>query len=541
MTIRVLGVFLALAVVLAVPFALKPKDDLLASADDTVVIVSPHNEATRYEFTRAFAEFYQQQTGRTVLVDWRLPGGTSEIGRFLTSEFYAAFENKWRGSGKAWTPEVSAAFDNGKVELPEDPAEDTPAQSARREFLASEVGIGIDLFFGGGAYDFILQSNAGRLVDSGLIQALPEVFNPDSIPEVVSGEPFYDAEGRWIGVTVASFGICYNPDILAKTGLDRLPAEWADLADPKLVAEVGLADPTKSGSAAKAFEMMIQQQMQERLRELQKEQPEASKQTLTEQAVQEGWIRGLSLIQRAGANARYFTDSASKVPIDVSDGNAAIGMCIDFYGRYQSEAVQVEGKPSRLQYFTPEGGSSVGADPIGLLRGAPNRDVALMFMKFVLSIEGQKLWNFKVGTPGGPKRYALRRLPIRKELYAPEFRQYRSDPDVNPYIEAESFTYHPEWTAPLFSVLRFLVRVISLDAHDEQKEAWNALIEADFPPEATERFSDLSAVNYETASGSIRSALRSANRIEEVRLARELGEHFRKQYREAADLARQGK
>src|SRR5690606_5442244 len=128
-----------------------------------------------------------------------------------------------------------------------------------------------------------------------------------------------------------------------------------------------------------------------------------------------------------------------------------------------------------VQYFTPIGGSSVGVDPIGMLRGAPNADVARAFIAFVLSIEGQKIWNFKVGTPGGPVRYALRRLPVRKELYESQYAAFRSDPDVFPYEEAKSFTYHEKWTGPLFSALRFIVRVSCIDAHDEQAAAWKAL------------------------------------------------------------------
>ncbi len=134
-------------------------------------------------------------------------------------------------------------------------------------------------------------------------------------------------------------------------------------------------------------------------------------------ALELGWARGLQVIQRASANTRYFTDSASQVPVDVSLGDAAIGMCIDFYGRFQSEAVRIGDQSSRLQYFTPKGGSSVGVDPIGLFRGAPNASAAKMFIEFVLSLEGQKLWDFKVGTPGGPAKYALSRQPVRKELY----------------------------------------------------------------------------------------------------------------------------
>jgi spermidine/putrescine-binding protein len=203
--------------------------------------------------------------------------------------------------------------------------------------------------------------------------------------------------------------------------------------------------------------------------------------------------------------------------------------------------VRIGDQASRLQYFTPVGGSSVGVDPIGLLRGAPNRAAAEEFLAFVLSLEGQKLWNFKVGAPGGPETYALRRLPVRKELYAPEFAEFRSDPEVQPYEEAKNFTYHAKWTAPLFRVMSFIIRVVCLDLHKEQIEAWRALIDAKFPREAYRAFSSMDAVNYELARTTLKDALSSKNRIDEVRLAKELSDKFRAQYREAARLAKEGK
>lgn len=530
---RALAVLVMLAAVVGLPFALKPEQSLLAAADDTLIVITPHNEAIRYEFSRAFATHYQEKTGRTVRIDWRIPGGTSEIARYLDGEYFAAFQTFWRRQGNDWTPEVQAAFDNPKVELPEDPASDSPAQAARRVFLSSEVSIGVDIFFGGGAFDFIGQAEAGRLVNSGVIARHPEWFTADTIPQSVSGEEFYDQQGRWIGAVVSSFGICYNSDSLRALRIEEIPANWEDLGDPRFMKQVALADPTKSGSAAKAFEMIIQQQMQKRMA--------VSKETDPALAISEGWIDGLRVIQRASANARYFTDAAPRVTVDVAQGDAAIGMCIDFYGRYQSEAVKVGDAPSRLQYFTPAGGSSVGVDPIGLLRGAPNAGVAKHFIDFVLSLEGQKLWNFKIGAPGGPLRYALRRLPVRKELYDPQYTEYRSDPEVFPYEEAKFFTYHPGWTGPLFKTMSFIIRVMSLDPHDEQVSAWKALVAAGFPPRASERFADLSAVNYEAAQESIRPELSSADRIKEVQLAKTLGDHFRKQYREAEELAKQGK
>ena len=529
---RFIVVLAAMAAVVGLPFALKPREDLLAKADDTLVLISPHNEAIRYEFTHAFSEYYLAKTGRTVRLDWRLPGGTSEISRYLKGEFYAVFEREWRQSGREWNSEVAGAFDNPKIRPGASPSFDTPAQAARRAFLEMERGIGIDIFFGGGAFDFEQQAGAGRLVASDVIAKHPDWFGPESIPQTVSGEPFYDAEGRWIGACLSSFGICYNSDSLRRLGIAEIPASWSDLTRPQFFKQVALADPTKSGSAAKAFEMVIQQQMQELV---------AQSGSDDRSILALGWLQGLGIIQAASANARYFTDAAGKVPMDVSLGDAAIGMCIDFYGRFQSEAVQVGDAPSRIQYFTPAGGSSVGVDPIGILRGAPNREVAEAFVEFVLSMEGQKLWNFRVGMPGGPVKYALRRLPVRKELYGPDFLALRSDPDVKPYEEAKLFTYHPAWTGPLFKALGFIVRVMCLDAHDEQVAAWRALIEARFPREAFRTFSDVSAVGYEKAMNEIRPVLAGQNRIDEVRLAKELGEHFRSQYREAGRLAREGR
>jgi ABC-type Fe3+ transport system substrate-binding protein len=523
MTTRLLIVLALLAVIIGVPFVLRPRQSLLQSADETLVVISPHNEAIRYEFSRAFAAYYKAKTGRTVNIDWRLVGGTSEIARYLHGEYYNSFRREWSASGRPWTSEVASAYANPDLE---------PGTSAARDaFLASRSGIGIDIFFGGGSFDFIQQARAGILVDCGVIAAHPDWFTPASIPQAVSGEPFYDPAGRWIGTCLSSFGICYNVDSLHRLGVKSLPSGWSDLAQPVFQGQVALADPTNSGSITKAFEMVIQQQMQQVV----------GPGVATNQALSLGWTRGLQLIFEASGNARSFAASAPAVPVDVAQGDAAIGMCIDFYGRFQSETVRVGDAPSRLQYFTPKGGSSIGVDPIGMLRGAPHSELAREFIAFVLSLEGQRLWDFKVGSPGGPVRYALRRMPIRKELYAPSLAAYRSDPNVLPYEEAKTFIYHPDWTLPLFSALRFIVRVTCIDPHDEQVEAWRALIAAHFPPRATATFLDVSAVDYATSMNEIRTALRGAAPLDAVRLARKLGDHFRAQYRLAQQLAKEGK
>jgi ABC-type Fe3+ transport system substrate-binding protein len=527
-----------LAVVLIGPIALRPKTTQAsksAEGERALVLITPHNESIRFEYARAFEDYYLNKTGQRVRLDWRTPGGTSEIGRYVASEYLAAFQDQWTHKlHRSWSSAVATSFDNPKVALDDTPADDTPEQQARRTFLASNVSCKLDLFFGGGSFDFDQQARAGRLIDSGFVREHPEVFNDNVIPRTVSGEPYWDPQGRWIGTVVSSFGIVYNVDSLRRLRIEKPPTQWADLADPRLLHQIALANPTQSSSVNKSLEMLIQQQMLLEVAE-QKRSP-ASSAAAEKIGVAAGWTRAMQLLMKIAANARYFTDASTKISLDVEAGEAAAGMTIDFYGRFQSEAVRKADGTSRLQYVNVVGGSSVGVDPIGMFRGAPNADIAKEFIAFVLSTDGQKLWNWKVGTPGGPRRYALRRLPILPSLYAPEFKPLRSDPEVNPYELARSFDYHEGWSGRLFRPIAFIFRVMCIDPHDELTDAWQALIGAHFPPDAMAAFSDVSRVDYAAASGEIRDAL--SDKINEVQLAKKLADHFRAQYRLAAELAR---
>ena len=528
----------ALAVILGLPFLLRPKNGLVLGADETLVIITPNNEAIRYEFARGFRDWYRQRTGRVARIDWRVPGGTSDITRFLASAYEAPFEDTWRHRLKLpWSSAILHAFDDPHVRPGAEADKDSLAQLARRTFLESNVGIGIDLFFGGGSFDFAQQAAAGRLVNAGFMAAHPDLFGsgPDRIPRQLGGETFWDRGGTWFGTVLAAFGICYNDDALARLHAARPPANWADLARPIYLGEEALADPNQSGSVAKAFEMLIQQQMESA-------RQGAGVAPGDPTAQRAGWAAAMALIQKMGANTRYFADAATMIPIDVGDGDAAVGMAIDFYGRFQSESTRDPATgQERMHYFNPPGGTSIGVDPIGLLRGAPHRALALAFMEYVMSVDGQKLWDFKVGTPGGPQKYALRRMPIRPELYESEYTAYRSDPDVYPYREAQQFTYRPEWTAALFNPIRFIVRVMCVDSHNEARAAWAALIKANFPPEAMRAFADVSAVSYARAKGPIAETLRSGDHLLETRLAAEMTAHFRAQYQRAQELAEAGR
>jgi ABC-type Fe3+ transport system substrate-binding protein len=530
-------ILLALAAIVALPFLLRPRRAGPEQAMDTLVVVTPNNEAIRHEFALGFKDWYQARTGRTVAVDWRVLGGTSEIERYLAGAYVGAFQAYWTGELKRpWSLEVQAGFQDGRLGASAPPA----ARQAREAFLQSAVGCGIDVFFGGGPADFDEQAAAGRLVDPGLRAARPDWFEEARLPLEFAGERFRDPQDRWFGSVVSSFGMIYNRDALRRLGFAGIPAQWDDLADPRFLGEVALCDPTKSGSIAMAFENLIQQRMQRRLLALEAASPGAPAGPLEARAVREGWLEGLQLIQRIGANARYFSDSSQKPPIDVADGDCAIGLCIDFYGTQQAEAVRRRGDSDRLGFAAPAGGTAYSVDPIGMLRGAPNAPVARAFIEYVLSLEGQKLWAFQLGVPGGPRDYALRRLPVRRDFYArADWRALRTDPQLDPYRPGDRLVYRAAWTGPLLHELAFVIRVMCQDTQGPLTDAWRAILRAPEPARsrALAALQDLAAVDYDRTAGEIKRALESRDRADELRLASGVAAGFRARYAAAAALA----
>ncbi len=380
-----------------------------------------------------------------------------------------------------------------------------------------------------------------------MLKLHPEWFTDAVIPRRYGGEDYWHPEGLWIGTVLSSYGIIYDRTALQRLGIDRQPTQWEDLADPRLVGEVGLADPTKSGSVAKAFENIIQQQMQRRLYALQAGEPAGEPageaRDIEARAVREGWLEGMRLLQRIGANARYFTDTSQKPPIDVAAGNCAAGLCIDFYGRQQEEAVRRRALSDRIGYASPAGGSVSSVDPIALLRGAKNRAVATLFIEFVLSLEGQKLWTFKPGTPGGPQHFVLRRLSVRRDFYREqEWKVHQADPDETPFEQRDPLVYREAWTGRVFREMALVVRIMCQDTHVELKQAWRAVLAAPEPAraQALAVLQDVSSVSYERITKDIRSRLSARDKVEEVRLAKELADGFRANYARAEAIARGG-
>ena len=188
-----------------------------------------------------------------------------------------------------------------------------------------------------------------------------------------------------------------------------------------------------------------------------------------------GWKRGWQVLRRAAANARYFSASSLKPPADVSQGDAGMGVCIDFYGRYQSQAMASRGSGNRVGYIDPPGATMIDPDPISLLRNAPNEETAKRFIAFCMTPEAQSLWQFRVNEPFddglGPDAWELRRMPIRRDMY--ELYIDRMVDQVNPFDTAGPSPYPDRnmraFIAPIFSAM-------AMDHHEELVAAWKAII-----------------------------------------------------------------
>jgi spermidine/putrescine-binding protein len=327
---------------------------------------------------------------------------------------------------------------------------------------------------------------------------------------------------------MSQFGICYNPDVLKRLGI-QTPVSWNDLGDPKYAGTLALADPTKSGSVARAFELLVQAEMQRAV---------TAPGAVRAEALDSGWTAGLQLIQRMAANARYFTDSASKIPQDVGQGNASAGMCIDFYGRSFAEELTSKTGDPRVVWIAPVGGTTLSGDPVAVLKGAEHAEVAQAFVEFCLSGEAQTLWFGKPGSPGGPKDRALHRTPIRRDIYTPEKLANSTMPAARPYQDPANFTYQRELTGASFNTLRQLVKIMCIDSHEEMKTAWLAIRDAGMPADALAVFLDVSIMDYAKA-GKGDPVLDGPDALKAADRASELGEWFRANYRKAEAMAKQ--
>lgn len=448
-------VLLSLAALIGVPLVARRGEVEPPRDAPQVIVITPHNEQIRAEFAWAFERWHQDRYGSPARVVYSTPGGTSEIRRMLESQYRA------------------------------DLRDDRP------------VGGTADIVWGGGSYEFTVMSSpitaTGTPRQEGhepTVTVLQPVRLPADLLERVYGSPtigsdrLYDEAGYWFGTALSGFGIVFNRDVLHALDVPS-PASWNDLTDPRLRTWVGLVNPAQSGSITTAFEAVL---------------------------VRQGWERGWAILRRAAANSRGFAASASKVPIDVALGDAAAGICIDFYGRYESQAISDAGGGNRVGYIDPKGETRIDADPVAMLTGAPHPELARRFIEFLLSVDAQALWQLPPdGDAGpGPQRFTLRRMPVHRGLYNDPALLALFVDQVNPYeiasAVAEGDPVVRPFIAPLFGAM-------AMDAHDELVAAWNAIVDHPAYPRPTSGAMDPAQTSIITAEDVADPTLREMLRL----------------------------
>ncbi len=356
---------------------------------DTLVIMTPHpNEVTK-EFETAFVAHCREKLARAVTIEWRdLDVGTEGQSRFIMNRF----------------------------EL-------------------QPKGIGIDLFFGGGIDPYRTLKAKGCL-------APHKAANIDDIPPKILGVDLYDKDHMWYGAALSSFGILYNKVVLKKAGIPE-PKTWEDMADPRLIRMVRLADPSRSGSALAIYEIILQAY---------------------------GWERGLGVMTLMAANGRgTFSSSSSQVVGEVAKGEYAMGPAIDYYGLSKIAEVGEDELgfvlPAKLTVITP--------DPVAILKGAPNMELAKLFVDFVLSEDGQKIWMFDKGSEGGPAKYNLMRMSVLPGFH----KKYRDRIKLkqSPFDMTDAFTHDSVKGSARRQVVIDLIKSTLIDPQRELCKSWQAI------------------------------------------------------------------
>jgi ABC-type Fe3+ transport system substrate-binding protein len=498
--------------------ALRSPESQVAGSEEKLVIISPNGREIRNEFRWAFADWHKREYGQPVQLEFLTPGGATDIRRQLDT-IYRAIRD---AHGGALPPE-------------------------------DQIDTGIDMVWGGGDYEF-----NSKLKPLGILhpldlsaKTLAEVFPQPALAGVKLYDQDRDKAGqllppRWVGVCLSSFGIIYNPDLYRSLGLAP-PTTWSDLTDSRLFSSLSLADPSHSGSASAAYMMVIQRAMADSESEFLHRPENAGKSPAQlksapqyQAALDAGWKQGMRRLVLIGANARYFSDSATDPPNDVASGDAAAGMAIDFYARVTEQTVGSE----RATFIAPRAATAITPDPIAILYGTHGKQLELAnhFIQFLLSPEGQRLWILKPGEPGGPRVFALRRSPIRQSVY--QNRAGWAD-DVDYFQSAGGFNQRGEWMGT-FSDLPQIWAAAWIDERDSLRDACEKILAVTDEARRARLLADLSDIPV--TRGDVTREIADAARIaadhsqdldvwkarQRLSWAKRFAEHYRQVGEEAA-------
>ena len=299
----------------------------------------------------------------------------------------------------------------------------------------------IDLAWGGGPVWFDILYRAG--LTSPLVSDDVSVY-VNQIPDVMEGAPLKridDDEVHWIGAAISSFGFTINTNTLEMEGLPQ-PTTWRDLANETYSVVlpfpiIGTADPTRSTSNTRMFEIILQTY---------------------------GWEEGWELLTLLGGNSIIY-EGSELVRDAAIRGDIGAGTTIDFYGY----TAQLE-NPELCQYIFPEDGTIVNADPIAMINTSPNPEAAQAFVAWILSPEGQEPWLDPT----------VNRLPINTQVFETERGQERPDLEENYYksINSLKIEFSDDIASSYEFAMMYYFKYTLVTPELQLKDAWYELATA---------------------------------------------------------------
>ncbi len=251
------------------------------------------------------------------------------------------------------------------------------AESLKSDFEAENPGVTVEILAGLGGEAMIARLDAEKaspradVMHSGavfeFIEAGKKGLLAQTRPREIAGVfpanlflggskiPLYDAQGQWYvwGFSLGVIG--YNRERLAALRLPA-PKTWTDLANPVYKGQVVFNMPQLSSSA---FNTIV-----------------ALYQIMGARALWAYW-------DKVNENIPFYSRSTSALYTLVGRGEIPIsyGVARPYYeGQLRGQAVEV---------VYPTEGAWVFATAVGMIKDAPNPDLAKAFMKFILSPSGQ--------------------------------------------------------------------------------------------------------------------------------------------------------
>lgn len=190
-------------------------------------------------------------------------------------------------------------------------------------------------------------SDGLSMKQSGQIESYPEAQNADKLYD-----GWVDDDKMLFGTSASALGVIYNTTLV-----DKLDADWAELADAKYKDMIAIPDPQKSGSCKDFLSGYMYA-------------------TGDDWSAWEGMAKNGLMV--AGANKAALES--------VTTGEKAILVAGVDYNAYTNKA---KGEPIDIYY--PKSGTVINPRPAMIMKSSKNQENAKAFIDYLMSDEAQKM------------------------------------------------------------------------------------------------------------------------------------------------------